>query len=651
MKFISLALLSLYSIWAGLYAQDSLQNYYIKIPDGISVDGVPPLSATLIESIKPYTFARFSYLQDWHPLKKEMLINTQLGNTIQSYVVKMPGGMRRQVTFYDEPINQSLFDRKKGNYIIVQKDNNGDEFYQIYRHDLSTGKSELLSDGGKSYNFNLGWNKKGDKLFFTSLTSNESNRKIYILDPDKPDSKQLFLNLEGPNWHVQDMSADESKLLLSMPYEGSNSENSLWLYDVKSKDKKILLPAKGKKGSYSSIGSTNDGSGFYLLTNQDSEFTQLAFYNYKNHELNILTHFNWNIRSASLSPDETKIAFIVNEEGISKTYIYYTAGKTYKPIQGLPVGYLSSIGWLKDSQSLAFQLSTSYAICDIYEFNTKTSKLIPWVQNEIGGIDASAIPAPRLIKWKSFDGLIISGFLYPASKRFTGKRPVIIDIHGGPVSQALPFYYSNVNYYTNELGISVIFPNIRGSNGFGKVFTELDNGIKKEDALKDIGSLLDWIASRPDLDADRVMVTGGSYGGYMTYRTAIAYNSKIRCAVEAFGISDMLSYKKNVDTAYREYFTSEFGDLNDQTIRNYFDRISPLKNANKLTMPIFIIQGRNDPRIPFTESQQMVEAIKKNGGKVWYLLANDEGHGFSKQSNQDYLFYATIEFIKRYLIN
>ncbi len=651
MKLISLALFSLCLIDTGLYAQDSLlNNNYIKIPDGISVDGVPPISIKLIEDIKPYTISRFSYLQDIHPLNKGILILTQLGSNIQAYTVKIPGGMRRQITYYDDAVNQSLFEPLKGEYLICQKDNNGDGFMQLYRHDLSSGKTVLLTDGGKSYN-NMFWNQKGDKLYYTSLKRNESTTNVYTVSPKNLSSNRLFLSLEGVNWAIQNLSRDESKMLLSMPYEGSNTQNSLWIYDINSKDKKLLLPAKGDEGSYYNIGSTNESLGFYLLTNQKNEFFQLAFYEFKKHHLNILTHFNWDVRSASLSPDGSKIALTVNEAGNCKSYIFYTASKTIKPIQGLPVGFLTGMTWTKDSQKGFYQLSTSYANSDIYEWDSKTGKIVPWVENEIGGVDASAIPAPQLVKWKSFDGLEISGFLYPANKKFSGKRPVIIDIHGGPVSQSLPFYNSTTNYYTNELGISVIFPNIRGSFGFGKSFTEMDNGLKKENAVKDIGALLDWIISRSDLDAGRVMVTGGSYGGYMTYRTAIEYNKKIRCAVEAFGMSDMLSYKNSVDTAYREYFSHEFGDEKVSSIHDYLERISPLKNANKITMPIFIIQGRNDPKIPYTESQQMVEAIKRNSGSVWYLLANDEGHGFSKQANRDYLFYATVEFIKRYLLN
>lgn len=624
------------------YCQETISNNNLKKPDGISVDGVPPLSADLRKGVIPYRISRFAYLQDLHPLKKELLIHTQLGNTIQAYIVSMPGGMRRQVTFYDEPLNASLFDPQKGEFIIVQRDNNGDEFYQLYRHDLRTGSDVLLTDGGKSYNFNPVWNNKGNKLYYTSLTNSEATSNIYVVNPNDPASNHLISSLEGPNWSIQRISTDESKIILTVPENGSNTAKSLWIYDSKTKTNKQLLSAKN---SGYVIGFTKDNNGIFMNSGQ------LKFYNLTNQKFEQLTDLPWGIRGAFLSPDGSKIAFTTNEAGNTKAYVFFTDKKKYEAIKNLPVGFVSGMKWWNDNQSLFFQFSTSYANSDIYEWNCNTRKIIPWVVNETVGTDRSLIPAPQLIKWKSFDSLEISGFLYPASKKFHGKRPVIIDIHGGPVMQALPLYNSNTNYYTNELGVTVIFPNIRGSAGFGPGFTELDNGMKKENAVKDIGALLDWIAKQPGLDTSRVMVTGGSYGGYMTYRTAIEYNSRIRCAIEAFGISDLFSYKKSIDNAYREFFAQEFGDDSDRVIRDYFNRISPLRNANKITMPIFIVQGKNDPRIPYTESQQMVDAIKKNGGTVWYLLANDEGHGFYKQANEDYLFYASVEFIRKYLLN
>ncbi|HML57082.1 MAG TPA: prolyl oligopeptidase family serine peptidase, partial [Ferruginibacter sp.] len=260
-------------------------------------------------------------------------------------------------------------------------------------------------------------------------------------------------------------------------------------------------------------------------------------------------------------------------------------------------------------------------------------------------------PAPKLIKWKSFDGLEISGFLYEAHPRFTGRRPVIINIHGGPEGQSLPTFLGRLNYYLNELGISIIFPNVRGSVGYGKTFTDRDNGFKREESVKDIGSLLDWIAQWPSLDADRVMVTGGSYGGYMTLATAFHYNDRIRCALDVVGISHFKTFLQNTEDYRRDLRRVEYGDERVPKMAAFFEKIAPLNNAHKIKKPMFIVQGKNDPRVPYTEARQMVDKIKANGGTVWYLEADDEGHGFRKKSNQDYQFYATIEFIKRFLLN
>lgn len=642
-KYQTLILLTI--IFSTSNGQDAaIQGSSIPVPSGISVDGVPPIPASSINDIKPYLEAREAYLQDWHPLRKEMLILTRFGNTMQSHIVKMPGGMRKQITFYEEPVYQSLFDPKNGQYIISVKDMSGNEFWQIYKQDLTTGKSVLLTDGGKSFNINLLWNKKGDKLLYTSRKGMEASRNVYFVDPNNPASNQLLIHLDGLSWGIEGISNDGSKIIL-------NGASKVWLYEVPSKQQTPLLPKNGEKGSYSARGFNSEGTGFYLLTDQGKDFNQLAYYDLETQNLEILTDFNWDIYNAYPSPDGKRVAFIVNEAGGAKAYILDTASKKHYAIGGLPTGLIYGMRWSKDSESLGFHLSTSNANSDIYEWNVKERSVIPWVQNELGGINALTIPPPRLIKWKSFDGLEISGFLYPGNNKFTGKRPVIIDIHGGPVMQAKPLFNGSNNYYTNELGIVIIYPNIRGSSGYGKTFTDMDNGLKREDALKDVGALLDWIARQPDLDAERVMVTGGSYGAYMAYRTSIEYNTKIRCTVAAFGATNLITRYNNVDSAYSATQRMEFGDPGDPQMHSYFIKTAPVNNVDKITMPIFIVQGKNDPRTPQTESAQMVEAIRREGGNVWYLLAHDEGHGFQKKNNVDYLFYATTEFIKRYLLN
>ncbi|HEU4633906.1 MAG TPA: prolyl oligopeptidase family serine peptidase, partial [Flavisolibacter sp.] len=505
------------------------------------------------------------------------------------------------------------------------------------------------SGGGKTYNYGLRWNRKGDRLFYISRAANQSYSEVYRVDPKDPGSGIPLLRFEGPNWDLQDIAGDENTLLLSAPHNGSNALNSLWLYDVGARTKKIILPTEGKTGAYYNATFSRDARGIYLLTNQNSEHSQLAYYDLAKKKLQVLTAFDWDVRTASLSPDGSLLAFTVNEAGNTKAYIYQTATKACTAVQGLPAGFMAGLAWAKDSRSLGFQFSTANASSDVYVWDVRAGKAEPWVKNELG-FDASVLYPPRPVKWRSFDGREISGFLYPASKKFKGKRPVIISIHGGPVMQALPLYDPIANFYTNELGVAVIYPNIRGSAGFGKAFTELDNGLKKEDAVADIGALLTWIAGQPGLDAKRVMVTGGSYGGYMTYRAAAKYGDQIRCAVAGFSSPDLLS-ANGVDSAYRAFFSAEYGDTSQPEVRDYLRKVSPRNNADKIKAPILIVNGKNDPRVPVDAVQEMVAALRKNGCTVWHLVANDEGHGFVKQKNEAFLLYTTALFIERYLLN
>jgi dipeptidyl aminopeptidase/acylaminoacyl peptidase len=245
---------------------------------------------------------------------------------------------------------------------------------------------------------------------------------------------------------------------------------------------------------------------------------------------------------------------------------------------------------------------------------------------------------------------MISGFLLRPPAAFSGKRPVIVNIHGGPESQARPGFLGRNNFYLNELGIAMIYPNIRGSSGYGKTFLKLDNGFKREDSYKDIAALLDWIKAQPDLDGERIMVTGGSYGGHMTLAVAAHYSDKIRCAVDVVGMSNLVTFLENTEDYRRDLRRAEYGDERDPEMREFMEKIAAMNNLDKLNKPLFVIQGKNDPRVPASESEQIVAALKKRGVPVWYLLATDEGHGFAKKKNQDFQFYATVMFIKNYLL-
>jgi dipeptidyl aminopeptidase/acylaminoacyl peptidase len=229
-------------------------------------------------------------------------------------------------------------------------------------------------------------------------------------------------------------------------------------------------------------------------------------------------------------------------------------------------------------------------------------------------------------------------------------RPVIVNIHGGPESQFRPTFLGRNNYFINELGCAMAFPNVRGSAGYGKTLLQLDNGFKREDTYKDIAALLDWIKTRPDLDVNRIMVTGGSYGGHMTLAVAYNYADRIRCALDVVGISNLKTFLEHTESYRRDLRRVEYGDERDPKMAEFMERIAPVNNAQKITKPLFVVQGANDPRVPKSEADQIVATLKKQGTPVWYLVAKDEGHGFAKKKNADFQFYATAEFIREFLL-
>jgi dipeptidyl aminopeptidase/acylaminoacyl peptidase len=626
------------------------QQPTIPVTDNLVAEGIPPLPTSLINEVKNYTEARRAWFGDWHPTKKELLISTRFANSNQLHYVKMPGGDRQQITFFDEPVTWATFEPKNGNYFLFPRDTGGNEFSQIYRYDLSNRQTTLLTDGKKSQNGNIQWNTKKDKIAYGSTTRNGQDRDIYLLNPLDPASNKRVVENTGGGWFVVGWSPDDSKLLL-VEYVSVN-ESRLYLADVATGVKTRLLPQKDERSTFLGLSFSKDSKGIYLLTNKDSEFNRLAYYDLISKKLTFLSSkINWDVEHANLSEDGTQLAFNTNENGTSKLYLLATATKQYTLIPNLPTGVIFGIKWAADSKSLGIEMGTYNSAGDVFEYNTETKGLIRWTESELGGMNASNLQEPQLISWKSFDRKNISGYLYKPASKFTGKRPVIIDIHGGPEGQSRPLFLGNSNYFLNELGIAVIYPNVRGSTGYGKTFVDLDNGMKREESVKDIGALLDWIATQPDLDKDRIMITGGSYGGYMTLAASYLYSDKIRCALDVVGISDFNTFLKNTEAYRRDLRRAEYGDERDPKMAAFFKATAPLNHTNKIKKPLFIVQGGNDPRVPYTESIQMKDKIKQNGGIVWFLMAKDEGHGFSKKNNVDYQFYSTIAFIKQYLIN
>lgn len=621
----------------------------IPISDNLVAENIPAIPTSLIAEVKNYTESRSASFIEWHPLKKEMLIATRFGNSNQLHTVKMVGGDRKQITFFDEPIGSATYD-PSGKYVLFLKDKGGDEFAHIYRMDLATQKVTQLTEGEKIQDGGITWANDKKRIAYNSTKRNKKDRDFYTMDPTDQTTSKLICENEGGGWSLVDWSPDDKQLLIEE--RKSITDHALIIFDIETKTKTKILPLDDVKGVYNGICYNNAGTGIYITCDKDSEFKRLAYFDLKTKKLNFIsTTINWDIEQVKMSEDGKQIAFVSNENGLSKMYLMQTATNTFVELPGIPTAVIGGLEWLNTGESLGITIGAYNTSSDAYEYNVKTKKVIRWTESELGGLDITNLSQPKLISWKSFDAKMISGFMYKASSKFTGKRPVLIVIHGGPEGQSRPGFLGRNNYYTNELGISLIYSNVRGSTGYGKTFVDLDNGFKRMESVQDIGALIDWIKTQPDLDADRIMVMGGSYGGFMSLAVSYVYADKIRCAVDIVGISNFNTFMKNTEAYRRDLRRVEYGDERIPEMNAFFEKTAPLNSVDKIKKPLFIVQGGNDPRVPLTEAEQMRDKIKAVGGTVWYLMAKDEGHGFKKKNNIDLQFYATIEFMKKYLVN
>ncbi|OWK73150.1 peptidase S9, prolyl oligopeptidase [Flavobacteriaceae bacterium JJC] len=636
-------------LFSGTVVFSQSKNDNVLPNENLIAENIPVIPKSLNEKIKKYSESRGANFTSIHPNGKEVIMVTRFGSTNQLHKLSQAMGNRKQITFFDEPVNSADYEPVKGEYLVYSKDIGGNEFGQLFKLDLKTMESKLLTDGGRSQNGGMVWKKDGSGFYFSSTKRNGGDRDIYYMNPLKPDETKLVLEVKGGGWGINDISSDGKRLIIG-EYLSAN-ESHLYLFNT---DTGKLEPITDRSEKQIVQGSAKFGKNpdeIWYVTDRDNEFDRLATFNLKTKKISYYTSdIPWEVSGYTLSKDKTKIVFETNESGVNKMYLMDTAAKKYSEIKGLPIGLINNFDFTDDGKSLFFSQSTFDSSADIYRLDLASKNIERWTESEQGEMQKTDMSQPKLIEWKSFDDMKITGFYYPASKKFTGKRPVLINIHGGPEGQSMASSLGSGNYYTNEMGVALIYPNVRGSSGFGKTYIASDNGFNRMNSVKDIGALLDWIAKQPELDKDRIMIMGGSYGGFMTLATAYEYADKIRCSVDIVGISDFNTFLKNTEEYRRDLRRVEYGDERDPKMSEFFTKIAPLNNTDKIKKPMFIIQGTNDPRVPVTEATQMRDKLKAQGNTVWYLEAKNEGHGFRKKENIDFQRLAVIRFMQEFLL-
>ena len=627
------------------FAQDAV----VKPNDALILENIPAVPVSIADRAVRYTDYRTATMLDWHPQRRELIINTRFADTNQVHSVAMPGGARTQLTFFADRIADASYHPHSGDYFLFRKDVGGGEWFQISRFDVASGDITMLTDG-KSRNTEFVWSNKGDRIAYASTLRNNADLDFYVLDPaTKPTAWKAVTENQGGGWRVRDWSPDDRTLLT---VEGiSINESHLWLVDLASGTKKMVTPAGGEKVAYEPIGFSRDGKGVYLTTDKDNEFLRVAYLDIASGGLNYLTNDKWDVEGASLSHDRDLLAYIVDENGLSALHVLDLKTGKQRSIPPLPTGVIIALHWNENNRDLGFSLNSAQSPSDVYSVDVQSGRLERWTFSETGGIPSQNFVEPKLVTWKSFDGKEISGWLYaPKSKPSSGKHPVAVVIHGGPEGQSRAIFIGRNNYLVNDLGVALIYPNVRGSTGYGKTFSQLDNGFLREGTYKDIGALFDWIGQQPDLDAKRVLVTGGSYGGHMTLAVATRYNDRIACSVDIVGMSNLVTFLEHTEAYRRDLRRVEYGDERDPKMRAFLESIAPINHVKEITKPMMVVAGANDPRVPKSEADQMVKALEANGTPVWYLAAKDEGHGFAKKKNADFQFYTTVLFMQKYLL-
>jgi len=629
--------------------------------ENLVVEGIPPIPVSLVRRVEKYTDFRGHGFVDWHPTRNEMLVSHRRADasTVQLFRVGAPLAAPELLTDFADPVTDASYEPREGRYIVFSRGSGGDEANQLYRLDLATRAATLLTDPDERHAM-VGWLRGSSQLIYSSVpldrTAEGGQRAnpgttLWLVDPLKPGSRRKLADLPGTGWFGGAVSRDDRRLALTS-YRSAN-ESQVWLVDLASGTPTQLLPAAGEtlKATHSPVDFRPDGSGLFVLSDRAGEFRELMVYDFARRELQrVSAAIPWDVGNASLSEDGRRVAAQVNVDGRQELRLFDASTLRELPRPGLPAGSVRKPAFHPRSGALAVGIDSGQGPGQLFVLDSGGS-LQRWTQAYVpAGIDATSFPDQRIVRWTSFDGLPMSAVLSPPPARFAGKRPVVVLVHGGPESQATMGFLGRWNYAINELGIAVIEPNVRGSSGYGKTFLALDNGMKREDAVKDLGSLLDWIATQPGLDASRVIVAGGSYGGYMSLAASVHYADRIAGAIDVVGISSFVSFLNNTESYRRDLRRVEYGDEREPAMREFLERISPLNNAQRITRPLFVIQGRNDPRVPWTEAEQIVKRVRENGTPVWYLRAENEGHGFRRKENADFQFYAMLRFMEQTLL-
>lgn len=619
-------------------------------PAAIEAQDVPPVPVELAARLAQYQSVRTATFRGWAPDGTGILVATRFGNSAQLHRVYEPGGRREQITFYDEPVTGTFIPQATDGAILMVMDSGGNENGQVHLFDRQKYQTHRLTDG-KSRNMLGPVRHDGSQIVIASNQRNGRDVDLYTANPRQADSMKLLMQVDQQTWNPHDWSKDGKTLLISR-YVSAN-ESYPALLDAATGQKTDLPLPTAEKAAVDSMAFSADGKSVLLTSDAGFEFRRLMKLDLATKKYEALTSdINWDVSDLIVEPDSGDVVFAVNDDGATRLFLIPKGTGPRRELK-LPLGVIAGLEFSPDGKRLGFTLARPDAPADAYSMVIESGELTRWTFSEVGGLNPASFVTPTRIQFPSFDGRMIPAYYFkprvPASDGTARKLPVYISIHGGPEAQYQPFFSPIIQYYVNELGIAVICPNVRGSAGYGKTYLLLDNAEKREDSVKDIGALLDWIGKQPELDGSRVAVAGGSYGGYMTLASLTNFGERIKAGIDVVGIASFITFLERTAPYRVDLRRAEYGDERDPKMRAVFNKIDPLNNAEKIKAALLVVHGKNDPRVPFFEAEQIAAKVRSSNRPVWTVFAANEGHGFAKRDNSDYQRAVEVLFLKKHL--
>jgi dipeptidyl aminopeptidase/acylaminoacyl peptidase len=575
----------------------------------------------------------------------------------QVWTLDGPGGWPEQRTFFDDRVTVAAWSPERPE-LVVGRDRGGDERETLYRLDVADGSITDLTRHPDAKHWFGGWRPDGERFAFASNRRDHAVFDVYVQarDATGTDARRVF---EGDGWlSVAGWSPDGDRLLVTESH--SSFDQDVYVLDVATGDRRHLTPHDGDVRHLSAAWGP-DGEGVYLVTDRDPDTLALSRIDLATGDLSrvesdgpssedSLADDEWNVDGVVVDPDSRRLVYSRNVDGYTdlRAAELVAPGRIdHFPAPDLPPCVAGGVDFGPDGDRFALTVTRSDDTANVYVVDVTTGDAERWTRASTAGIPRDSFVAPELVRYPSFDGLDIPAFFsLPETDTGHGETPVVVDVHGGPESQRRPSF-GRVKQYLLSRGYAVFEPNVRGSTGYGKAYTHLDDVDKRMDAVADLNAGADWLHDHPAVDPDRIAVMGASYGGFMTLAALTTYPDVWAAGVDIVGIANFVTFLENTGDWRRELREAEYGSLEDD--RDLLESISPIHDVADIEAPLFVLHGENDPRVPVSEARRIVEEAREAGVPVRELVFEDEGHGFTKLENRIEAYSAVVDFLDTHL--